>query len=650
MKLGWYLKRLRIMNTHEIVHRIYEQCQLQLIKLSYKFNRDRYAPSQYSHTDFGFYRGDKTLPVLEWQQLPELVGVADGEPLRHLLDGQWPALAAKWRWQAGADSWLTAPDTGELWPNKFFADINYREGNACGDIRFLWEPARLQQLTLLARIAATTDNASIAQQALDLLQAQLLSFANENPLYQGPHYISAMECGLRIVAITHALDMVRDHLQANQQLWQSCIALVHGHADLLSKRLSLYSSAGNHTVAECLGLLYAGLLFPELSDAKRWLAVAIPLLESELDRQVLSDGGGIEQSTWYHFLTTEMGVLAAKLLRHSQQPSAVLEAANKRAVNFLNTLANRANDLPLIGDSDSGYALSRYVNLAFEEVGKDAEHRRHDSRLNLFKATGLSILNGHDDQRCTIKHGSFGMAPAFGHGHADALSVTLNYGANALLVDPGTYSYTGKPEWRRYFRSTAAHNTVSLEQQDQARQVSAFMWSETKSAELLSSDATGSCSFVFARMAWELDYPYEHYRGCIFEVDGTESGRWIFWDYLKGDAMASACLNWHLAEVPEREKSGKCNRFYFQQPQILTLTIEGADEISEISGSSEPIAGWQSTVYGAKNPITSLLCRYNGPLPHEFTTIISHGDAVSANTELSAQVLELIDKLKKQIV
>jgi hypothetical protein len=49
--------------------------------------------------------------------------------------------------------WHRAPDTGALWPRRFFADIPIHAGNSCGDIRIAWEPSRLQHLVLLAMLA-----------------------------------------------------------------------------------------------------------------------------------------------------------------------------------------------------------------------------------------------------------------------------------------------------------------------------------------------------------------------------------------------------------------------------------------------------------------------------------------------------------------
>ena len=37
-----------------------------------------------------------------------------------------------------------------------------------------------------------------------------------------------------------------------------------------------------------------------------------------------------------------------------------------------------------------------------------------------------------------------------------------------FLVDPGTYAYHTHAEWRKYFVSTLAHNTVTINNADQA--------------------------------------------------------------------------------------------------------------------------------------------------------------------------------------
>ena len=55
-----------------------------------------------------------------------------------------------------------------------------------------------------------------------------------------------------------------------------------------------------------------------------------------------------------------------------------------------------------------------------------------------------------------------------GHGHYDLLSVEVAAAGGPLLVDPGRFTYSeGPPNLRRWFKGTAAHNTVCVDGRDQ---------------------------------------------------------------------------------------------------------------------------------------------------------------------------------------
>src|SRR5262249_48323323 len=76
-----------------------------------------------------------------------------------------------------------------------------------------------------------------------------------------------------------------------------------------------------------------------------------------------------------------------------------------------------------------------------------------------------------------VDHGPHGFLSTTAHAHADALAFELWVGGHPVLIDPGTYCYQGEPEWRRYFRSTRAHNTLEIAGADQAGQAGPFLWS-----------------------------------------------------------------------------------------------------------------------------------------------------------------------------
>src|SRR2546430_6406282 len=68
---------------------------------------------------------------------------------------------------------------------------------------------------------------------------------------------------------------------------------------------SYYFSPNTHLTGEALGLVYAGLVFPELPSAERWRTLGARILVDECERQILNDGVYFEQSTGYARYTLE---------------------------------------------------------------------------------------------------------------------------------------------------------------------------------------------------------------------------------------------------------------------------------------------------------------------------------------------------------
>ena len=81
--------------------------------------------------------------------------------------------------------------------------------------------------------------------------------------------------------------------------------------------------------------------------------------------------------------------------------------------------------------------------------------------------------------------GPLGLGSTAAHGHADALSLWLSIDGEYFLIDAGTYAYHSHPEWRTFFRSTAAHNTVCVDGRSQSEMAGRFLWSSKANAHLL---------------------------------------------------------------------------------------------------------------------------------------------------------------------
>ena len=602
---AWYLKRLRVMSGREILHRLGQQLAVFALLARYRMGMLPPGQSTVRSDRLRFcMAGEAQVPSPAFD-IPALRQAAPG-----LLAGEIPVCGRPWRWKHEPEIWHRAPDTGRLWPKRFFAGIAYRDGNPNGDVRQLWEPARLQQLVDLA-VIARIGTADDRRRALRMVCTQLQSWVEDNPPLTGAHYISAMECALRLIAVCHSLDMIRDQIP-DRPTWNALAVMVSTHAPLIAQRLSLHSATGNHTIAEAAGLVYAGVLFPELNGARQWLSTGHAILERESQRQVLPDGGGAEQALSYHLFNIQLLSLVRALLdHHGRTVSPTITDAVDQGWRFLSAMGLSEGRLPLIGDSDDGHALSRHS--AFAECAADPV-----PNARTFGHTGCTVarIASSPPLRLLFDHGPLGMPPAYGHGHADALSVVLAAGDEDILVDTGTYTYTGDQHWRRFFRGTGAHNTVTVDGQDQATQEACFLWSRPYRARLIASE-TGDAGH--GRLLADHDgyrhMSVRHVRGVAWLHD-----RWLLiWDGLFGNGRHQLDLNWHLARPP----TWRDERVFelAATGETLEIRCEGGD-LTAHRGEHDPIIGWRSRSYGTREPITTVRLSYYGSLPHSFLTLI----------------------------
>jgi hypothetical protein len=600
--IAWYVDRLRVMSAREIVHRLREQYQLRALERSQRRLHEAREPGFAFCTAMAPY-----LPAIVWDEEALQTDAAD------LLSGRSDALGAKWQWHDDGDCWYRAPDTGALWPREYFNRVSHRQGNPYGDIRRLWEPARLQQLVGLALVARDPVR---RQAAMEAFERQLHSWLDANPAYIGPHYVSAMECALRLIAVCHAADLIRQHGEPTHAIMTQVARLVSSHAHLILRRPSLHSSAGNHSLAEATGLLYAGYLFPELRIARRCRSLGEDMLDRECPRQILPDGGGVEQSTSYLRFIVDLVSLGAALLRAHGRDVERFDRRVQRAHAFLAALGPFAEPGCGIGDADGGYALSRYARLCPDrsEPGRSS---------TTFVESGYSTICGPRTTHIVFDHGPLGMAPLYAHGHADCLSVLVARSGRPLLIDPGTFTYSGDPMWRAYFRGTRAHNTITVDGQDQAVQRGAFAWEMPFAARSFPcAPETGVVLLAthdgYSRLG------VRHWRGVIH----LEPDRILVWDRLTGTGEHRLDLCWHLA-IPVSLRGQVVRSIAVDIP--ISLTLSGSTSIDLHHAIIDPVAGWCAPRYGVKDGAWTVCATRVGRLPHEMLTMIS----LSANAERS---------------
>lgn len=503
-KINWFLQRVSVISAREVAHRISEQVRVAAWNIRLKFGFSTFVSGRDS--DFSFCKEDKNcLPKYSWKPVAQQEVTTIAASKVGLFNG---SIVFD---RKASQRWRMAPETKKLWPHTFFNSINYREGNPFGDIRIAWEASRLQHLVTLALYIKQNPEAELNTQLLRIVREDTISWHNENPLMQGIHYVSSMECAIRIMALTVTFDLIKDEIMNDREAWRALTRIVLEHAYFIRRRLSLHSSTGNHTLAEAAGLIYAGALFYEHDDASEWLATGLALFTQEFDNQIDAKGVGKEQAIQYTVQILEYGLLIERLLKHNSMPvPQALDEALARGIRDVKTVNNMLGTIPSLGDSDSGNALSPY----FDELWN---YPVEPNNKDLYSNGSLTVMRGQDamaEFAAVIDHGPLGMPPKYSHGHADALSVTLYRKERAILVDPGTYSYTGAPELRNYFRSTKAHNTATIDNLDQATSKMLFMWTKPYACDLLDLKSNKNSHTVVAKHDGYASIGIEHIR-CI---------------------------------------------------------------------------------------------------------------------------------------
>lgn len=513
----------------------------------------------------------------------------------HLLAGEVPVFGSWVPVGSRSEFWHTDPFSLVVWPRRPHREIDYRPGNPTGDVRVVWELNRLQHLFGLARVAHEDDSRRPA--AISVFESHLRAWHRANPPGEGVNYISAMEEALRLVSLLHAYALVRAWVSEDIRGLVADVAVYH--ARHVEGRVSRYSSAGNHTVAEAVGLLYAGIVLREHPRARSWQEAGRRLLRAEASRQIDADGGGIEQATWYLLFITDLLGLAQLLLAHSsQQPETLVDAAVNRGREFLNTLATEPSDLPRLGDADDGYALSPDLRISW-----DAGVARH--RQVSYRTSGLSLVRYSERDQLVFLHNNLGMAPNYAHGHAGSLSLVFRWEGSDILIDPGTYQYGGDAAFRRYFRSTRAHNTATIGGADQAQQVAPFMWSRPYRADLVLSRFEPDCTWLLAKHNGFRSRGVNQWRGIVYR-----EGRYLaVWDHFEGRADAEVLLHWHLG-CPVANCNASLRQSELSPGSARRIRLDVSDgELSRVRGSNDPVLGWRSDQYRQIEPCDVLQVR-----------------------------------------
>ena len=421
------------------------------------------------------------------------------------------------------------------------------------DRKAIWELHRHQHLVPLAAGAALAARDDWAALCL----AQLEGWIEANPPRTGVGWSSGYETAHRLVSWALAVPLVAD--RAPEQLLDRITDSYVVQTQFVAGSPSRFSSANNHRLMELLGLLAASLLSGHKSGRDEIWGE----LERESAVQTFYDGGSREQATGYFLYVLEILSLATFMAREAAAGQSVLDHTLESMLDWYASVAGADGELPAVGDDAEDrparidYFSPRRASLV---AARAAAVLRGEPGLiasrdvppplggsKALEESGYVVFRStFDDEpvRIVFDVGALGFGALAAHGHADALEIVMDVGAETLLRDSGTGSYA-PGDGRGEFRATLAHNTVVVNGGDQAEQRGPHIWGRHYSA-VLEAAALGS-DLAYARGA------HDGYERAASGATHTRSvtllkGRHllIVLDRVSGRRELEASLVWNL--------------------------------------------------------------------------------------------------------
>jgi len=384
-------------------------------------------------------------------------------------------------------------------------------------------------------------------------------------------------------------------------------------------------------------LFMAGRFFDGM-DARRWLEAGTTLLWAQLRDQVHEDGGHCSRNPAVHgtVLADYLEVVALLLGANDDVPLWARKRV-KAMADFLARLLHPDGEIPLfhgaaVGDGRPARELLATAAIVLHDpelappgdlpgiwpllIVGDAGRRTHAhlprrraaAEARALRRTGFYLMPGEAGDVLLLD----GDAPPAAGGD-DTFGYELSVGGARLIVASGVASEEHGP-WGEYFRSTRAHNVVSVERAEQRANgrppaISDVQWAVRDGLLYFSGTHDG-----FARLA--LDLRLLHRRR-VFCVPGRF---WLVCDEILGSGTTEleSFVHFH----PEAELSavsrGRQAFVAARSPQALVQLVPvGVDEVTLTCGVEAPRAqGWYAARHGERQaaPVLSLLA--SPRLPH----------------------------------
>ncbi len=451
------------------------------------------------------------------------------------------------------------------------------------DIKFIWEPGRFGWACKLAMAY----HLSMDEKYAKTFWLYTEQFLKSNPPYLGPHWASAQEVAIRLIALIYAIQIFSQSKHTTSERLEKIVKSIAIHAERIPPTLVYARSQdNNHLITEALGLYTASAVLPEHPHAYKWHKLGWNWLKHAVLTQISPDGTYIQHSSNYHRLMLQAALWAHAVHANSfsKEPipldySSRLEAATLWLWKLVDP---DSGSVPNLGHNDGSYILPLsacpyhdyrpvihaaartflQINLTPNGLWDDMSTWLQFPPPSSLKKTGFSywhqlpqhkelntqpphiLVNRKNNSWATLHVGTFTSRPA----HADQLHLDLWWRGSNLAQDAGTYLYNSPPPWENSLTSAFVHNTVVVDGREYMQRLGRFLFLDWAQARVLEYHSSPNGDFV------SITAEHNGYRksGVIHsrKITILPDGRWEVIDRLDGppDHIHTARLHWLIPD------------------------------------------------------------------------------------------------------
>jgi Heparinase II/III-like protein/Heparinase II/III N-terminus len=374
----------------------------------------------------------------------------------------------------------------------------------------------------------------------------------------------------------------------------------------------------NHRTLELYAQFVVALALPGLDTSGELLDFALAELHRNLSSDFRPDGVHVESSTHYHLIVLRSFVgVRENARRFALELAPDFDERLSRALDFGLHCHRPDGAIPALSDSDTD-SYAELLALAADQLARPdlLYAATRGARGTPPRARNVGFPDGgyyvqrsgwgegadrfEDERFLILDCGPLGEG---GHGHYDLLSVELSAGGRPLIVDPGRYTYHeghpdrgGGPNLRRWFKGTAAHNTVLVDRLDQTEYHRRKPKGPIAEGRFLGRMQAPGLDVLWGE-ALTPRYDARHRRRVLF-VAGQY---WVFEDRLTAQRPHRYAQRWHLAPFAQGrvEVSPSDHGALVRAPGLALVFAPGVRvELED---------GWYAPKYGVKQraPVVS---------------------------------------------